>query len=101
MTILPDLLSADLNVVFCGTAVSTTSAARGHYYSKPSNKFWQLLHDAGFTPDLLRPEDEVALPSLGIGITDLVKTRLRATTGVSTTARPPQLLLTSLHWWGP
>lgn len=78
MSILPDLLSADLNVVFCGTAVSTTSAARGHYYSKPSNKFWQLLHDAGFTPDLLRPEDDVALPSLGIGITDLVKDKAQS-----------------------
>lgn len=73
MTVLPDLLQPGLKVVFCGTAVSTTSAARGHYYSKPSNKFWHLLHQAGFTPRLLRPEDDVTLPSLGIGITDLVK----------------------------
>lgn len=73
MTVLPDLLVPGLAVVFCGTAVSTTSAARGHYYAKPGNKFWQLLHEAGFTPTQLRPEDDSILPSLSIGITDLVK----------------------------
>ena len=43
MSVLPDILKPNLNVVFCGTAVSDESAALGHYYSKPSNSFWQLL----------------------------------------------------------
>ncbi len=70
---LEDLLRPNLTVVFCGTAVSTTSADRGHYYSGPGNKFWQLLHEAGFTPMRFRPEDDATLLDLGVGITDLVK----------------------------
>lgn len=50
---LPDLLRPDLDVVFCGTAVSSASADLGHYYAGRGNKFWQLLFDAGFTPSLL------------------------------------------------
>lgn len=63
----------DLRVVFCGTAVATASANRGHYYAGPGNEFWRLLHRAGFTPTQLRPEDDVTLPSYGLGLTDLVK----------------------------
>lgn len=70
---LADLLRPGLDIVFCGTAVATASAARGHYYSGPGNKFWHLLHDAGFTAARLAPEDDSMLPKLGIGITDLVK----------------------------
>ncbi|MDP9821053.1 mismatch-specific DNA-glycosylase [Nocardioides massiliensis] len=70
---LPDLLRPGLAVVFCGTAVATASAARGHYYSGPGNKFWQLLHEAGFTPILLCPEDDASLLDHGVGLTDLVK----------------------------
>lgn len=49
------------------------SARRGHYYAGPGNSFWQLLHSAGFTAARLEPEDDVRLPELGIGLTDLVK----------------------------
>lgn len=70
---LPDLLRAGLDVVFCGTAVATASAEHGHYYSGPGNKFWHLLHDAGFTPSLVRPEEDSTLLGYGVGITDLVK----------------------------
>ena len=73
MSVLPDILAPNLDVVFCGTAVGEASASRGHYYSGTGNKFWQLLHEAGFTATRLRPEDDVKLPSLGLGITDLVK----------------------------
>lgn len=71
--VLPDLLRPGLRVVFCGTAVATASAERGHYYSGRGNKFWQLLHEAGFTPSRLTPEQDGCLPTHGIGITDLVK----------------------------
>jgi TDG/mug DNA glycosylase family protein len=73
MRILPDILIPNLRVVFCGTAVGDESAARGHYYSKSGNSFWELLHEAGFTPRQLRPEEDVQLPEFGIGMTDLVK----------------------------
>lgn len=71
--VLPDMLGPDLTVVFCGTAVATASADRGHYYSGPGNKFWQLLHESGFTPARLRPEDDFTLLDFGLGLTDLVK----------------------------
>jgi len=71
--VLPDLLKPGLRVVFCGTAVATASAERGHYYSGRGNKFWQLLHDAGFTYSVLTPEQDASLLDFGIGITDLVK----------------------------
>lgn len=70
---LPDLLAPGLTVVFCGTVVATASAERGHYYSGRGNKFWQLLHEAGFTPSQLTPELDASLLGYGIGITDLVK----------------------------
>lgn len=70
---LPDLLRPGLSVVFCGTAVATASAERGHYYSGRGNKFWQLLHESGFTPTRLAPEADASLPDYGIGVTDLVK----------------------------
>jgi len=73
MSILPDTLGADLKVVFCGTVVGNESAVRGHYYSKSGNSFWELLHQAGFTPRQLRPDEDGTLPGFGIGVTDLVK----------------------------
>lgn len=71
--ILPDILEPGLEIVFCGTAVGTKSAERGHYYAGPGNKFWQLLFEAGFTRSLLAPEDDNTLPLYGLGLTDLVK----------------------------
>ena len=50
MTVLPDLLIPNLNVVFSGTAVATPSAERGHYYAGPGNKFWKL---AGEPPEVV------------------------------------------------
>jgi TDG/mug DNA glycosylase family protein len=74
--VLPDLLRPGLEVVFVGTSVSTDSAAAGHYYSNPTNKFWELLAASGLAGGKqLRPADDVQLPDLGIGITDLVKGR--------------------------
>jgi TDG/mug DNA glycosylase family protein len=74
--VLPDILSPNLDVVFVGTSVATASAAQGHYYSGPGNQFWQLLSDAGLVADRrLRPADDHALPTYGVGLTDLVKHR--------------------------
>lgn len=73
MNVLPDILAPDLDVVFCGTAVATTSASRGHYYAGRGNKFWEFLHTAGFTPTQLSPIDDASLPRFGVGLTDLVK----------------------------
>lgn len=74
--VLPDYLCAGLSVVFVGTSVSTTSAAHGHYYSNPSNKFWSLLGATGLLGDAaLGPEDDVRINDFRIGLTDIVKAR--------------------------
>lgn len=73
MAILPDYLAPGLRVVFCGTAVSTTSAARGHYYAGPGNEFWPFLHQSGLTPLFLTPNDDARVLDFGLGLTDLAK----------------------------
>jgi double-stranded uracil-DNA glycosylase len=71
--ILPDLLQPGLRLVICGTAAGTASALRRAYYAGPGNKFWSVLHSAGLTRAVLRPEDFMLLLKEGIGLTDLSK----------------------------
>lgn len=71
--ILPDLLRPGLDLVFCGTAAGTVSAARGAYYAHPQNKFWRVLHETGLTSRRLAPEEFPALWEYGIGLTDIAK----------------------------
>ncbi|MEW6151209.1 MAG: mismatch-specific DNA-glycosylase [Pseudomonadota bacterium] len=71
---LPDLLRPNLRLVFVGTAASTRSAALGHYYAHPGNRFWRALHEAGITPRRYQPSEFASLIALGIGFTDLCKT---------------------------
>lgn len=70
---LPDLLPQTPVILFCGTAAGRASAARGHYYAGPGNRFWQLLAETGITARRLQPQDDHLLPGLGIGLTDLAK----------------------------
>ncbi len=71
---LPDYLAPGLAVVFVGTAASERSALRGHYYSGPGNKFWELLWEAGLTGDrILIPEQDNRVLSYGVGLTDIAK----------------------------
>jgi double-stranded uracil-DNA glycosylase len=71
--VLPDLLAPGLDVVFCGTAPGTVSAARGHYYAHGQNKFWRTLYATGLTPRLLDPSEYKTLLDWRIGLTDIAK----------------------------
>lgn len=66
----PDVLGPGLEVVFCGINPGRASAAAGAHFANPRNDFWRLLHAAGFTPRLLRPEEQFELLGLGIGVTN-------------------------------
>jgi TDG/mug DNA glycosylase family protein len=57
-------------VVFCGINPGRWSAAAGAHFANPRNDFWRLLHDAGFTPRVVAPEDQHKLPSFGYGLTN-------------------------------
>jgi TDG/mug DNA glycosylase family protein len=59
-------------VLFCGINPGLVSAATGHHFARPGNRFWPALHRSGFTPTLLRPDQQSLLPSLGLGLTNLV-----------------------------
>lgn len=71
--VLPDVLTAGLRVVFCGTQAGAASARRGAYYAGPGNKFWKTLFETGLTPRPLGPADFPELPRYGIGFTDVAK----------------------------
>lgn len=70
---LKDCLTPNLQIVICGTAAGTQSAARSQYYAGPGNKFWKTLYATGLTPRQLEPAEFELLPSFGIGLTDIVK----------------------------
>jgi TDG/mug DNA glycosylase family protein len=66
----PDVLAPGLAVVFCGINPGRVSAAAGRHFANPRNDFWRLLHDAGFTPRLLEPAQQLELPRFGYGLTN-------------------------------
>src|SRR5262245_11960408 len=69
---IPDVLAPDLRVLFCGINPSLYSAAVGHHFARPGNRFWPTLHAAGFTPRVLSPFEDNELLACGYGITNLV-----------------------------
>ena len=61
-----------------GINPSLYSAAVGHHFARPGNRFWPALHAAGFTPRLLRPDEDGELPAHGIGVTNIAARPTRA-----------------------
>lgn len=67
-----DVIAPDLRVLFCGINPGLYSAATGHHFARPGNRFWPALHLAGFSRRLLHPSEERLLLDDGYGITNLV-----------------------------
>jgi len=80
----PDVIGPDLRVLFCGINPGLYTAAVGHHFARPGNRFWPALCRSGFTERLLSPFEERELLSLGLGITNVVA---RATTSASELTR--------------
>ena len=68
----PDLVAPGLRVLFCGINPGLYSAAAGHHFARPGNRFWPALHAAGFTSRVIRPYEEDLLLDERLGITNLV-----------------------------
>lgn len=68
---LPDVIGPGLEILFCGINPGLYSAATGHHFARPGNRFWPALHRSGLTPRQFRPEEEQDLLALRLGITDL------------------------------
>src|ERR1051326_3282497 len=69
---LDDVIAPGLDVLFVGINPGLYSAAIGHHFGRPGNRFWPALYAPGFTPPLLSPFDSMDLLKLDVGITNLV-----------------------------
>jgi len=70
---LPDIIVERLDVLFCGINPGMTAAATGRHFAGRGNRFWQVIHLAGFTPEEMLPEQAHALLGYGYGVTSVVK----------------------------
>ena len=77
MSAVPDVLARGLEAVFCGINPGRASAAAGAAFANPRNDFWRLLHEAGFTPRLLAPEEQELLLDFGYGLTNAARRTTR------------------------
>ena len=67
-----DVVAPGLRVLFVGINPGLYTAATGHHFARPGNRFWPALHAAGFSARLLHPSEQRELLSRGYGITNLV-----------------------------
>jgi len=67
-----DVIGPNLNVLFCGINPGLYTAAVGHHFARPGNRFWPALFKSGFTDRLVSPFEERQLLKLGIGISNVV-----------------------------
>ena len=67
-----DVIASDLRVLFCGINPGLYTAAVGHHFARPGNRFWPALWASGFTDRVLSPFEERELLESGYGITNVV-----------------------------
>ena len=67
-----DVIAPGLQVLFVGINPGLYSAATGHHFARPGNRFWPALHRSGFTEKQLHPSEQAGLLASGYGITNLV-----------------------------
>ncbi|MGW1200452.1 G/U mismatch-specific DNA glycosylase [Streptomyces sp. NPDC002536] len=70
--LVPDVAAGGLRVLFCGINPGLMTAATGHHFARPGNRFWPVLHASGFTPRRLHPSEQEELLAYGLGITNVV-----------------------------
>ncbi|MFF3228791.1 G/U mismatch-specific DNA glycosylase [Nocardia suismassiliense] len=87
----PDVIGPSLRVLFCGINPGLWSGATGQHFARPGNRFWPALHRSGFTPRLLRPDEQQEMLALGLGITNVA---------ARTTAKAEQLTADELRAGG-
>jgi double-stranded uracil-DNA glycosylase len=69
---LPDLLAPGLSLIFCGINPGMRATSTGHHFAGRGNRFWRVMHLAGFTPVQIRAEDDRSLLRYGCGLTTVV-----------------------------
>jgi TDG/mug DNA glycosylase family protein len=98
-----DILVPGLPIIFCGINPSSEAARSGHNFGSPSNRFWRVLHSAGFTPLQLAATDDRRIVEFGCGITAAVPraTRRAAELGLDEVRDSGQLLLEKVAFFQP
>lgn len=71
-TFLPDIIEPGLSVLFCGINPGMRAVATGRHFDGRGNRFWRVLHRAGFTPEEFHPENDRELLQHGFGLTTVV-----------------------------
>ena len=87
---LPDYLAPHLVLVFVGINPGLYSVERGHYFARPTSRFWPAFSRsilsarvrAELRRDVLGPEDDRRMLEFGIGFTDVVKVPSRNAAGI-------------------
>ena len=99
----PDIIAPNLRILFCGINPSIYSAAVGHHFARPGNRFWPTLHNGGFTPRLLKPSEDAELLTFGYGVTNLVDRATVAAAELSADelAQGGQQLRTKVEFYQP
>ncbi|HEX8558399.1 MAG TPA: G/U mismatch-specific DNA glycosylase [Pyrinomonadaceae bacterium] len=99
----PDVIAPGLRVLFCGINPGLYTAAVGHHFARPGNRFWPALHRSGFTPRQLSPFEERGLLSLGLGVTNVVARATAAAAELSPEEfeRGGRLLRAKVKRYGP
>jgi len=69
---LPDIIAERLAVVFCGINPGLAAAGAGHHFVGRSNRFWRVIHLAGFTPEEILPENDRTILQHRCGLTTVV-----------------------------
>ena len=72
-----DILASGLRVVFCGINPGLSSAGTGFPFAHPANRFWKVIHQAGFTERQLKPEEAQHLLDFRCGVTKFVDPDVR------------------------
>jgi len=89
----PDVIAPGLRVLFCGINPGIWSGATGFHFARPGNRFWKVLHLAGFTDHVLDPSENRALLDARLGITNLV----HRTTAAEADLRPDEFVMGAAH----
>ncbi|MBA3724742.1 MAG: G/U mismatch-specific DNA glycosylase [Candidatus Levybacteria bacterium] len=79
-----DIIKPDLKVLFCGINPGLYTAAVGHHFGRPGNRFWKALYASGFTDHLFHPSEQEALLDINLGITNIVPRASATAAEVST-----------------
>lgn len=71
--LVPDIIAKNLITLFVGINPGLYTAAIGHHFGRPGNRFWPALWGGGFTPRIFSPFEESLLLDLKFGITNIVE----------------------------